>query len=93
VARSGGRQPFAQCFADPQADRTSKRHMSPPTRTRAGAKPLGTPAKGGTGSPSKARIDRLALQREHAKHALVYAVQRVAPCEAFKGFNTQRELA
>lgn len=37
-------------------------------------------------------VDRLTLQRQHAKHALVDAAQRLAADEALEGLDAQREL-
>ena len=42
---------------------------------------------------SQTRVDRLALQREHAEHALVDPPQRFALDEPLESFDPQRELA
>ena len=45
------------------------------------------------GRSSQPRIDRLALQRQHAEGALVHTAQRLALHEALQTLDAQRELA
>ena len=44
-------------------------------------------------TPSEPRIDRLALQSEHAEDAFVHPPQRFAFDEAMQRFQAERELA
>src|SRR6186713_1339280 len=41
---------------------------------------------------SEARIDRLALERQDAEHALVHPSQRLPLYESFETFDAEREL-
>lgn len=43
-------------------------------------------------SDSKASVDRLAFEREHAKHAFVHAIQRLTFDKPLQRFQSQREL-
>ncbi len=55
-----------------------------------GAAPRTLGARQGGSQP---RVDRLALQRQHAEHALVDAAQRLAADEALERLDAERELA
>jgi hypothetical protein len=53
----------------------------------------GTATASGVATSLQPRIYRLALQREHAKHALVHAPEGLALHESFEPFDPQGELA
>ncbi len=82
------------------ADEERQAELGTPQADEAAESPTQAPAKkpafndrGRVCGPSQARVDGLALQRQHAEHALVHPVERLPAHEALERLDPQPELA